>query len=359
LADVFWRVGRHGEAREALNEALSRAGPDDPLALARLQARLGDVEISDHRYDAAIAAFDAAEHLLGDHPEHQDQERADLWLAIQLDGRANLFYWRNEPEQAALVLAAARPVVEARGTPVRKVRFYTNLALQQARQSRYRVDDQILANMRTALSASAEDPTGEDVTWTVFCLGFLLLWHGELTEAEQHLQASLAAAERVGDVVLRARSLCYLNVTALRRHDVETVRSLAPQGREAGRVAGYPEYVAAATATMAWVAWKDQRPDAVVALADEALSIWATTVVAYSWYWLCLWPAIATHLQAGRLAEAVAATRQLLVPPQQRLPDELEATVEAAGAAWERGESEVAARALAEALQLAERLSYT
>ena len=109
---------------------------------------------------------------------------------------------------------------------------------------------------------------------------------------------------------------------------------------------------------MAWVAWNDQRPDAVLDLADEALSTWATTVVAYSWYWICLWPSIAVHLQAGRLAEAVAASRQLLVPPQQRLPDELEAMVEAAGAAWDRGESDLAARALAEALPLAERLSY-
>jgi len=56
--------------------------------------------------------------------------------------------------------------------------------------------------------------------------------------------------------------------------------------------------------------------------------------VSYSSYWICLWPLIAVRLKAGLLAEAVFASRKLLVPPQQRLPDELESLVESAGAAW-------------------------
>ena len=37
-----------------------------------------------------------------------------------MDGRAYLYYWGNEPEKAAAVLANARPVVEARGHPSEK-----------------------------------------------------------------------------------------------------------------------------------------------------------------------------------------------------------------------------------------------
>lgn len=63
----------------------------------------------------------------------------------------------------------------------------------------------------------------------VFGLGFLLLWHGDLEEAEEQLEASLAIVEPTGDIVLRARCLCYLDVAALRRHEVEKVRALVPR----------------------------------------------------------------------------------------------------------------------------------
>ncbi len=58
------------------------------------------------------------------------------------------------------------------------------------------------------------------------------------------------------------------------------------------------------------------------------------------------------------VAEAVDASRQLLMPPQIRFPDELESLVEWVGAAWDSGEHEQAAYKLAEALELAERLGY-
>ncbi len=147
-------------------------------------------------------------------------------------------------------------------------------------------------------------------------------------------------------------------MTALRRGDVEAVRALSPVALEAGRTAGYPEYVAAARGTMAWTAWKDGRFDEVEPLARSALEIWGTTVVSFSWYWICLWPLVAVRLHTGRLAEAVAAGRQMLAPPQQRFPDELETLLESATTAWDRGDQALAARELGAALQLAGRLRY-
>ena len=92
------------------------------------------------------------------------------------------------------------------------------------------------------------------------------------------------------------------------------MRVLAPEALVAAEAAHYPEYVAAAKATLAWVAWRDGRSEDVLALAAEALELWRTNVVSYSWYWLCLWPLIAVHLEGGRTAEAVAASGQLLSP---------------------------------------------
>jgi len=357
LAEVQLHTGRHGEAREALQEALGLVGPLGPFQAARLHTRLGRVEMADHRYESALAAFDGAEDLLGDPAKH-DQAAAELWLEIQLDGRAQLHYWRDEPERAAAVLDTARPVVDARGSPLMRQKFYSGLALQRAREQRYRVDEEILANSRKALVAARQGSPEHEVAWTVFILGFLLLWYGDLAEAEEQLRASLAIVDRIGDVVLRARCLCYLNVTALRRHDVEAVRSLAPVAMAAGRDAEYPEYVACAMATKAWLAWRDQRDEDVVPLATAALELWGTTVVRYSWYWLCLWPLIAVRLSAGEIDEAVAASRQLLLPPQQRLPDELESTLLSVGTAWDGGDRQGAADKLAAALHLASDIGY-
>jgi len=156
LANVLWRASRFGEARGVLQEALELVDRQHPLQAARLQARLGRVEVEDSVsalststraticYRAAVAAFDAADELLGD-PAELDQEASDVWLEVQVDGRANLHYWWNEPELGAMALTRARWVVEARGSPQRKAGFYAHLAGQQARRNRHRIDEEILA----------------------------------------------------------------------------------------------------------------------------------------------------------------------------------------------------------------------
>jgi class 3 adenylate cyclase len=369
LAEVLWRASRFGEAREALQEALELVDRQHPLQAARLQARLGRVEVEDSvsalsksakanvRYRAAIAAFDAADELLGN-PQELDQEASDVWLEVQVDGRANLHYWWNEPDLGALALTRARWVVEARGSPQRKAAFYAQLAGQQARRNRHRIDEEILANARAAVTA-AEQGAGEHVlASSVSTLGCLLLWHGDLAEAQEKLEASLAMGERIGDALLCLVCHVYLILAALRRHDVEAVRSLAPEALVAAQAASYPMFVAATKATMAWLAWREERTEDVVAIANEALELWQGIAVPYAFTCLCLWPLLAVRLAAGQVAEAVDAGRKLLMPPQIRFPDELESLVQSALDRWDTGEHERAASELAEALQLAERLGY-
>ncbi len=357
LADVLALTGRRDEARELLHEGIDQLRGEDSLRSARLQYHLGILETSDHRYDEAIAAFDAADELIGPDPAGQAPERVRLWLEVQLN-RVTVHYWRNEPELARPLLDAARPVVEERGGAAEVARFYNSLVMQQLRQRRYQVDAQMVADMRESVAAAHEAGDDSLVGWTTFCFGFLLLWFGDLDEAHLRLDDARQIAEDTGDVLLRARCLCYLNVTALRRHEVESVRRLAPEVSAAAVAADYPEYVAAATATQAWVAWRDGRPTDVVRAAETALALWATTVVSYSWYWLCLWPLLAVHLDAGHVEQAVVSARQLLAPAQQRLPDELDSLVASACGAFDSGDLVRARRLLAEALQLACEMRY-
>jgi len=359
LAEVYLRSGRYAEGRQVVTEGLAAVDAENAFAAARLQALLGRLEIADHDHQAALSAFDAAVSILGDEPGDLDQASLDLWLEVQVDGRVYLYYWLNQPDKAAAILERAGLVIEARGSPRRQVYFYLNRAMQRARVTRYDVDDQMLTDMKRAVALAGEHLAEPDLAFITFGAGFLLLWHGDLEEARDELEKSLAMTEHTGDVVLRARCLCYLDVTALRRHDTEVVRSTAPLALEAAENANYPEYVAAAKAHMAWVAWQDGREQDVLALANEALALWATTVVSYSWFWICLWPLISVHLAQGQVTYAVEAARQLLPPPQQRLPERLESLVQSAIADWEASRHDRAGAQLTKAVEVARELRYT
>ena len=149
-----------------------------------------------------------------------------------------------------------------------------------------------------------------------------------------------------------------LGVTAFRSGDVESVRSLAPEAQAAAVAARQPYLVAAAMALQAWVAWRDQRAEQALTLGIQALELWDAQPESYSFHCLALWPVVGSHLDTGQTAQAVGAASQLLVPPQVRMPDELEQAVAAACEAWDRERPELSGRLLAGAVQLARRLGY-
>jgi len=373
LANVFiWKTVDHGEARELLHEAIDILGDHDPLQAARLQNLLGRFEIENHDYARALAAFDAAVAQFGDRPQDQDEAVVALWLEIQLEGRALMHYFGNEPVRLMAVLADVSPVVEARGGPAQKQYLLTALLRGKLLQARNRVDEDIIATARAALAAAEEGCGGWhevvegtaaggrdlEVGWKLYDLARCLVLHGDLDEAEEKLNATLATADRVHEAVLRLRCLSLLVLTALRRHDVVTVAALVPRALEAGAPAQWPEYEAMAMASLAWLAWCEGHSEEVEPRAEEALALWASTTGWQPVHWICLWPLIAVRLAARQVRGALDASRQLLEPSQQRLPDELEAMVEAARRAWESGDADLAGATLAGAVELAERLRY-
>jgi class 3 adenylate cyclase/tetratricopeptide (TPR) repeat protein len=354
LANVLWRTGRRGEAREAFADALRLCDPAEVLMRAHLLIRLGRLEVAENHIAAAGEAFDAAEALFAGDPAIQDDATVDKWLELMLDGRGELYAFRGEHERAMATLEAVRPVLDARGTPTRRYGFYHVLAVGQVTHRRWRVDETDLANIRAALAAAEQGDDEKDVGYATFFAGWLLWLHDDLAEAQQHGGRALALAERIGEAVLLADSLLLLMLTALRRRDTQTVRSLAPRAAAAAEPMATSGYVASVKACRAWLAWHDGRPEEVIALSDQIAGLGA----AFECKWVYLWPLIATRLDAGDLAPAVAAARQLLDPAQQRLPDDLESSVEAACRAWDRGEPEACGYELAAAEALARDLRY-
>jgi class 3 adenylate cyclase/DNA-binding SARP family transcriptional activator/tetratricopeptide (TPR) repeat protein len=358
LAHLLWRIGRRPEARAVMDDALRSAGPGDSLQSAGLQAFLGQMEIDERHYDAAAAAYDAAEELLGGGGGDKDEVAIRQWLDVMVEGRAQLHLHRKEPELALAVLSEARPVLEARGSPAQKHLFYRNLAWQAAMKGHFRVDEEIIANMRKAAAAAAEGGDESDIAWAALFLGFFLMLRGDLGEAQEQWESSLAVAERSADNILRAANLVCSALVAVRRHDVEAVRYLAPQAVVACEVP-LPEFVGAGKGCLAWLAWQDERANDVVTLANEAAEHFRTALGPMTfWKWVYLWPLVAVRLGDDSVGEAVAASRQLLEPFQQRPPDELERVLESASVAWTSERADVARANLTQALELARDLHF-
>src|SRR5262249_32973068 len=146
-----------------------------------------------------------------------------------------------------------------------------------------------------------------------------------------------------------------LAMAALGMHDVETVRDLAPRAVAAAR--GFNDgYQAWASAPLAWLAWRDGRPDDVIAIAEQlgsgSDSVAGDVRRANRYRWAYLLPLAAVYLDRREVGRAVEAARPVLRPGQQPLPDELAGAVSAACRAWDDGCPEEAARLLGGALGL-------
>jgi tetratricopeptide (TPR) repeat protein len=357
LANVLWRIGRQDRAAAAFRAALELGESVDALQRAHLYTRLGRLELSGLRYQAAEAAFDAAEALLGDDPSEWDDAMADQWLELMIDGRASLHSNRFEADLLLAILERARPVLDDRGTAMRRHSFEWLFTMQELIRHRFRVGDADIVRLRRSVELAEQSGDEKDVGYATYFLGWALWLRGDLTEAEQQLDKALAMGERIGERHLLSLCLLALTLTALRRHDTEAVRGLIKRAVAAARTDVM--YVALTMAAQAWLAWQDGQPDEVIALVGRIAELSLGTLVSGARYrWVALFPLIAARLQAGDVADAVAAARQIVDPAQQLLPDELMAALDIALAAWDGGEAAMAEEHLTSALRLAHELHF-
>jgi hypothetical protein len=366
LADVLLLIDRFGEARSAALAGLAKIRPEDVQQAARLQFLLGRVEFQQAHFEVALAAFEAAEELIGAPGLKDDQEWVDLWLLLQLGSeRGHIYAQRNELARRAALIEGARHLVEARGSGQLVAFFYGAKALQRLRERRYRVDEQFVEELRRCIEAlqAPAPPTlpflrPERAQCTnMITLGIALTWHGDLDEARRAHEQALAIGEREGSPGVRGAVLVELAITAFRQGDVKTVRELLPPARAAAATRGDSYHLAAATALQAWVAWRDGETEETLARGAEALELWQPNPEFYP-YCLALWPLAGAYLGTGQIELAIGSARRLLEPSQARLPDELEAAVLAACEAWDSVDAELASRLLTDAVQLARALGY-
>lgn len=357
LADVLELTAQHEPALQAYTNGQACVPGDDRVWLARLQRKEGIALREQRRYADALAACRRGEATLGEAPATAGDDWWTEWIQLQVD-RVWAHYWLAQwPDMDALV-GKIEPVVRARGGADSRARFLMVSCLVHLRKDRYVVSDQMLADTVEALALSEQAGSLKDRIDQRFEVGFLHLWRRELAQAEADLQAALKLAETSGAAWMRTLSLTYLTVLRRFQGDLAGVEALAARARSAALDSHMPDYVAAATANQAWLAWRHRVLDAAAGHGREALAQWRQSPLVYPFQWLALWPLIAVSLARQAHADAWALSEALLEPAQQRLPDALNDALQSAARAHAAGQSGEAHRHLSLAAAIAENLGY-
>lgn len=226
------------------------------------------------------------------------------------------------------------------------------------RRDRYVISEETLSDTRIAVKAAQEGGLASQLSLTTFMLGFVLLWHDDLDQAEKEMLSALKLAETTGDVTIMSRCLTYLTVLHRKRGDIEKVRQYAARSQETAAIGQMIEYTGMAQANLAWAARREGRSAEARELGDAAWETMQRTPQAQMMSWVAVWPLVALRLEAGRIADAVEYARLLIKPTTQPQPEELALPIQSAIDAWERGETENARIHLTKAAELAEPKGY-
>ena len=375
-----WRLGMTGELQESLGDVLhftahydeARAAYTDALTAVqgmvvsghhriwqcRLYRKTGSSYLPQHWYEEALQQYDRAKTSLGVEPTEPVYSWWREWIELQQE-RKYVFYWLNRRSEIVEILEESRPILAQYGTPVQRASFFDpNLLL---RQDRFAVSEETVEFTREWMAAHLELGDLGDVAAAHFRMGFVLLWHDDLAEAEAEMLTALEMSTRTGDVNLRARCLTYLTILYRKQARLNTVQEYCDRSLAAAEEAAMPEYVATAQANKAWVAWRDGDWRRTQRYGRAALALWRQLPAGHAsaaFQWTALFPLMAVALADENISEAVVHAQATVDQSQQKLPDGLAAVLENAITAWQQDRSTHTSRWLMEAITLARQMNF-
>ncbi|WP_257462211.1 serine/threonine-protein kinase [Archangium lipolyticum] len=368
LGDMLALSGRQEEARAAYGEALARLSPDQKRERAGLYRKVGKTWETHHQHEAALRACDEAEAALGLPPSEPGEAGAEEaasgwwheWVQIQVE-RIWVYYWMGGVEEMGALIDKVRLPVEARGTSAQRARFFQAILLWAFRRENYVLSAGTVHTARQAVEASEQAGDLSERATCRFFLAFALLFHGDLEESERQGLEGLRLAERVGDLTLQSRLLTYLLQVYRRRGLVSEARVWLERSLRVATEARMDDYVGAALATRAWVAWREQRLEDAERDARDAVERWRKLAARYSHFggqWQALLLLLALESRRGEVEEAVERARMMLDPTQIPLPEPLAGALRAALEAWGQGQRQAALEHLRRAVGIAGELRF-
>jgi len=322
LGEILHVLGRYDEARGFWERALSMIG-SDRLARAELYRKLGNAWRDQYLYDEALRTYNEAYDLL------QAIEEPDriVWLCrtqIKFE-QIQTYYWLGQPEAMFSLLDEIALILTHYGSKADQAHVGQMRAIAALRRDRYCPGTEVVEQCRLILKTLEEIGQVNAIPAARFQVGFVLLLSNAIAEAKTELRDALESAEKTTDLTLVARCLTYLTFTARKRGDIQQVQSYTERSLLMATTVQMPDYIGAAQANLAWLAWRARNLDAVQQYGAAALSAWQKLPVGYMFEWTGRWPLIGVALLAGDLNQIITHAQVLLDEHQQRPPRVLEA----------------------------------
>lgn len=355
LGDLLALSSELSAARNCYQAALSQH--PDSIGQARLQCKIGNTWETQRKNEAALAAYELAEQLLGARPRDEEESWWQQWIEIQRN-RLQVYYWLAQTDQMQALLERTQPMIAEHGTPSQRAAFFQSLYLLAIRQHRYLVSDEVLGYAEAELAAAQEGGDDVEVAWAHLDLGGAYLVRNQLDQAEAHLQAALHVGERTGHLMLQGMGETFLILVWRRRGQGEAVKAQLSRAEAVASKTQNAEFLGMVQANLAWLAWREGKHADALIHGNQALEWWQHTAVVYHMQWAALWPLLAAALAQQHLAEAMAQARRLLAPDQHSLPDDMTTLLTAAIQAWDGEQPAMAAHYLQQTLPLAQARGY-
>jgi predicted ATPase len=358
LGDTLLNAGRYEEARAAFKEAMTLFSDGARVDRARLLRKQGKAWFNQRRSEESLTCYDLAEAALGAPPGPEVSEWWKQWLAVGLERIGSLYFLNRLTELSALV-GKLRPIVERYGTPSQRRDTVDSLTLVELRQCRfYMLPAQAVVRSRDLLADSLATGDLADIAYYHFELGFVHLSRCEHEEAARELEAGLKLGVRIGDVAQQTKCLTYLALTHRKLCHPRETEQYSSRALAVSRESNNLAYIGAASANLAWIAWR--RGDLVLAEqhAQAALEAWKIATPAGAGRLWALWVLLGIALSRKQVESAIDCAKGILEPSQWLLPPELSALLGQALTAWQESDRTGAHSHLGNASQLAKSLGY-
>lgn len=340
-------TGQVMEAIEAYETAMGYLEPEDTIARARLYRRQGNAYNVQRRPTDMIAVYEKASAILGTRTEESTQE----WIDLQLDRMGALYFGSRLPELMA-VIEEARTIIEEHSTLVQKARWFESLVLLDLRRYRfYQLPYETLENGKNQVEAAWGSRNRRVLGRATTMLGFVHLWRDELDEAEQCLLNGLRDVEAVGDVDTQFINMNYLALIGRKRGEVEFTMEWAQRTIALADKSKSFFYKIPALGSIAWSHTRMGNDQQAQVCLQEAFALSSETAVSPLQF-MTLGPALSIDVRNKNWDAAIQNTKVLLHPSQQRMPVEVQDTMEQAVECWEAGDVESTRTLLLKGLDL-------
>ena len=358
LGEILLETGRHQEARQIFEQAIAALLPEEPIAFARLKRKMANAwnhesnNLRDSFNVNAREAFQEAERILTRAADPGNPAWHHEWAELQF---AQLWPIRGSVDDMTAAIEKARPSVEQYGSEEQRERLTFSIIMRDLAHNRYVVSQEQMISLRSRLLTiqKAENKTKQGIGH--LALGGILLWSGQLQEAEEQFQSALQIGEHTETTWLQARCLTFLSFIYRQHGQVEQVRTILSRAQAAGLERNNSPLMG----QRAWIAWRDGNLSEAETLGLASIEEKPHQHMEHnSFQWVGLWPLIGVALTQERYSEAIDTIRMLLTPAQQSPPEHLKTLLETVVHTWDTGQQSEAHTLLLQVMPLAKQMGY-